>query len=181
MKKVIDLLPKIVKTHSIMFSFRKINLFILVAASMLLFNSCTLLDLLTADSPEIKKLNSIRISNIGILDFDMIVDMDMYNPNNLNLTINKLIYNVEINGTVIGHGSQNSISNLPRNENINFSTSINIKYSDLIVNGINLLNAIYNKETLYYRIVGKTNVYVLETNKSYNLDIDIENNFKALF
>ncbi len=100
-------------------------------------------------------LGSLKLKNIGFSGADLELKLNVDNPNNFNLLMNKLDYNFSINGTTWAKGLTQNTMNIKEKGESAITIPVSLSFSKM---GRTIYNVIMGNEKLNYDLKGNLDV-----------------------
>lgn len=101
------------------------------------------------------KLGSLKLKNISFTGADLELKLNIDNPNNFNLLMNKLDYNFSINGTTWAKGLTQNTMNIKEKGESAITIPVSLSFSKM---GRTIYNVIMGNEKLNYDLKGNLDV-----------------------
>jgi LEA14-like dessication related protein len=117
------------------------------------------------------KLKDIKLKSLSFTNAEVIAQVEVINPNNFNLDINNLNYQLNINQEKWGQGNITQAGMIPRKG----KGTINIPLQlDLMSMGSTMFSMLHSKATLEYQLTGNATVDTgIELLRNLSLPLDI--------
>ncbi len=122
-------------------------------------------------TPDIK-IKDVKVKNLSFTNAELVAQVEVSNPNDFDLGVSNLNYQLNVNQQNWGQGKINKSSNIPkRGKGI---VEIPVKLN-LLNAGKSAYNALVNKEPVKYQFTGKTELDTgIELLRDYNMPFDIK-------
>lgn len=101
------------------------------------------------------KLGSLKLKNVSFSGADLELKLNVDNPNNFNLLMNKLDYNFSINGTTWAQGLTQNAMNIKEKGESAITIPVSLSFSKM---GRTIYNVIMGNEKLNYDLKGNLDV-----------------------
>jgi LEA14-like dessication related protein len=121
------------------------------------------------ESPKIT-LDNIRVVNLGLLEAQLDVVLNIANPNSIDFDVKGLTYVLDINSKQVTSGTLKEPVKVLANKTTTVSLPLAVKYSDVLSSALKLLQ----KDGLPYHILGKVQI------GPFNIPFDKEGMLKDL-
>jgi LEA14-like dessication related protein len=122
---------------------------------------------------EFKEFKNLTLDKLSFAGAAMNVDLVYYNPNNFGLQLSRTDLDIFIDGTFLGHSSQDSQVAVPKRDNFTIPLKLDLDVKNLLKNGItSFLNKSVSVKVVGSVKVGKAGIY-----KSFPVDYTSIQNF----
>lgn len=122
-----------------------------MAISMIVAGSlsgCSLLQTVV-QSPQVK-IEKVRVTDPSLTDATLMFDLDVFNPNGVDLHVDNIDYQLELNGREFAKGEFKDSTELPSQKSAKVSIPIRVQYNQIFSS----LMAAFQKPDTEYKIQG---------------------------
>src|SRR5690606_23111092 len=120
--------------------------------------------IMSCSAPKALEYKTFHNFSIGKLGFDkstISMDLEYYNHNNFGMKLKRTVWDIFINGNLLGHSSTDSILKIPRSSSFLIPIKFNVDMQNIFKNAY---NAMIGKEVLIKLTgkikIGKGNVFM---------------------
>ena len=98
-----------------------------IALTILAGTGCSSLIQSVVKSPEVR-LDEVRVENLGLQTADLIFQLEVFNPNAVNLKIDSVDYKLVLNDKPFADGHINKAAELPANKKVMVDVPIKVEF-----------------------------------------------------
>ena len=118
------------------------------------------------------KIKDVKIKNISFTTAELVAQVEVTNPNDFDLGLSNLNYQLNVNQQNWGQGKINQLSSIPKKGKGIVEIPVKL---NLLNAGKSAYNALINKTPVEYQLTGNATLDTgLELLKGYNLPLDIK-------
>ena len=118
------------------------------------------------------KIKDVKIKNLSFTTAELVAQVEVTNPNDFDLGLSNLNYQLKVNQQNWGQGKINQISSIPKKGKGIVEIPVKL---NLLSAGKSAYNALINKTPVEYQLTGNATLDTgLELLKGYNLPLDIK-------
>ena len=118
------------------------------------------------------KIKDVKIKNISFTTAELVAQVEVTNPNDFDLGLSNLNYQLNVNQQNWGQGKINQLSSIPKKGKGIVEIPVKL---NLLSAGKSAYNALINKTPVEYQLTGNATLDTgLELLKGYNLPLDIK-------
>lgn len=118
--------------------------------AILCFTGCNSIVKDLIKSPEVR-LDKVRIENVKFMSADLIFDLEVFNPNSINLKIDSIDYQLTLDDKEFANGHVHKIKELPAGQKTQIEIPVNVEFLKVF----DSLSAALKKPETLYKITGK--------------------------
>lgn len=117
-------------------------------------------------------VKGVKLKKMGFTAADLVAQIEVSNPNNFDLGLNKLDYNLNVNDSQWGAGKVSKATNVPKKGKAVINIPVTL---DLLKMGTAAMNLINSQSQLNYQLTGNANIdTALELFKNVDVPLDIK-------
>jgi len=118
------------------------------------------------------KIKDVKIKNLSFTNAELVAQVEVSNPNDFDLGLSNLNYQLNVNQQNWGQGKINKSSNIPKKGKGIVEIPVKLNLLDA---GKSAYNALVNKEPVKYQFSGNTELDTeIELLRNYNMPFDIK-------
>ena len=118
------------------------------------------------------KIKDVKIKNLSFTNAELVAQVEVSNPNDFDLGLSNLNYQLNVNQQNWGQGKINKSSNIPKKGKGIVEIPVKLNLLDA---GKSAYNALVNKEPVKYQFTGNTELDTdIELLRNYNMPFDIK-------
>lgn len=120
--------------------------------------------------PDIK-IKDVKVKNLSFTSAEVIAQIEVYNPNDFNLGLNNMDYQLKVNQDNWGHGKINKSINIAKKSKGIIEIPVKL---NLLTAGKSAYDILINKSPIDYQLKGNVTINsALELLKDYKMPLDI--------
>ncbi|RMG81716.1 MAG: hypothetical protein D6707_04310 [Bacteroidetes bacterium] len=148
--------------------FTKSSKYHLIIILWIFISSCGLV----YEDVKIQKVSNVQIRNFSSSGMDIIMEADIYNPNNYDITLVETDVDVYLNGNKYGKAKVKENIKLPKQSASTHTFKINASYENIAAGGLNGMLNLFMSKHQKLKLDGKVKARVFVITKSFPFTLE---------